>query len=232
LKELLYPKNFENISAARNLVGYDPIKKTFKSPSLAIHLGTSLKTICDELTHLILMDTQGFRCTTSTNTEEWLKNVKNFKKLVESRWNIELASLAQKDLHEKRWSKPSLLPLIDDVKLFRDECLRMAKNCDETFLKQKDDQKTYKLMVNVTSALLIRFNRCIGDVQFLKIAAYTSDQRNNYADSENALTGTEKMLTRQYKRVLNSGKGSRTVVTLVLQIIENFINVLLKNRHK
>uniref|UniRef100_A0A6P7G1V9 Uncharacterized protein PF11_0213-like n=1 Tax=Diabrotica virgifera virgifera TaxID=50390 RepID=A0A6P7G1V9_DIAVI len=50
-KDLLHPRNFDNVVAAvRIIVGYDHVKKTFKSPSLAMHLGTSLKSACDELT--------------------------------------------------------------------------------------------------------------------------------------------------------------------------------------
>ncbi|KAJ8937107.1 hypothetical protein NQ318_013065 [Aromia moschata] len=37
--------------------------------------------------------------------KQWLEDVKNFRKLVECRWNIELASLANKDLQEKRTYK-------------------------------------------------------------------------------------------------------------------------------
>jgi hypothetical protein len=89
------------------------------------------------------------------------------------------------------------------------------------------------MFVNVTLALLIVFNRRrIGDVQFLKIADYQNDHRSNSADFENALTETEKMLTNKYKRVMNSGKGSRAVVILLPKPIEAFIDLLLKNRHK
>jgi hypothetical protein len=53
--EILHPKNFDNILfATRRIVGYDHQKKTFTAPSLAMHLGTSLKLACDELTTLIL----------------------------------------------------------------------------------------------------------------------------------------------------------------------------------
>jgi hypothetical protein len=234
LKEILHPKCFENvISAARSVVGYDPIKKTFKSPSLAMHLGTSLKFACDELTHLLLKVSKGFKCVTPTETKECVQNVKNFKKLVESRWNTELGSLAHKDLNEKKWNKPLLLPLVKDIKTFQDECLKLASDCEKKILEQKDDVKTYKMFVNVTLALLIVFNRRrIGDVQFLKIADYQNDHRSNSADFENALTETEKMLTNKYKRVMNSGKGSRAVVILLPKPIEAFIDLLLKNRHK
>lgn len=43
-KELLHPKNFDAVVlTTREIAGYDPEKKTFKAPSLAMHMGTSLK---------------------------------------------------------------------------------------------------------------------------------------------------------------------------------------------
>lgn len=97
LKDILHPKNFDNVmSAVRTVVGYDPLQKTFKAPSLALHLGTSLKIVCDELAHLVLKQASGFKCKTENEVSCWLKNIKNFKKLVESRWNSEMGSLANK----------------------------------------------------------------------------------------------------------------------------------------
>jgi hypothetical protein len=76
-------------------------------------------------------------------------------------------------------------------------------------------------------SLLILFNRRrIGDVQYLKITDYKEDRRSDYTDFENALTEAEKVLTTQYKRVVNSGKGSRAVVILVPKEIEKIINTL------
>ncbi|KAJ8949759.1 hypothetical protein NQ318_018233 [Aromia moschata] len=63
LKDILHPKYFDNvISPVRNIEGYDAFKKSFKGPSLAMHLGTSLKLIYNELIHLILKgDIKKFR---------------------------------------------------------------------------------------------------------------------------------------------------------------------------
>lgn len=77
------------ISSIRN----DPNKKTFKTPNLAMHLGTSLKIAC-----LILRESRSFQCKSKTHVYIWLRNVKHLKKLIESRWNNELASLANKHL--------------------------------------------------------------------------------------------------------------------------------------
>ncbi|KAK9701402.1 hypothetical protein QE152_g30629 [Popillia japonica] len=51
----------QTVTAARNIGGYDHEKKTFKAPSLAMHLGTSLKPACEELTHLVLRESTGFK---------------------------------------------------------------------------------------------------------------------------------------------------------------------------
>jgi hypothetical protein len=127
-----------------------------------------------------------------------------------------------------------LLPLVNDIKIFREQCLKNAADCAKIFTEQKDDIKTYKLLVNCTLALLILFNRRrIGDVQFLKIEDYKKDQRSNCAQEfENALSKTERMLTTKYKRVLNSGKGSRAVVILLPEILQNYVNILLNNKEK
>ncbi|XP_050509409.1 uncharacterized protein LOC126886500 isoform X2 [Diabrotica virgifera virgifera] len=97
-KDLLHPRNFDNVVAAvRIIVGYDHVTKTFKSPSLAVHLGTSLKLACDELTQLILKESSGFKCNSSDESRQWLHNIKNFKILIEARWNSELAFPQHRD---------------------------------------------------------------------------------------------------------------------------------------
>lgn len=183
---------------------------------------------------MILKESNGFKCKSEERVPIWLRHVKKIKKLIESRWNTELASLANKDLQEKRWNKPLLLPLVNDIKTFREQCLKNAGDCAELFTEQKDDINTYKLLANTALALLILFiRRRIGDVQFLKIEDYKKDQRSNCVpEFENALSETERMLTTKYKRVLNSGKGSRAVVILVPEMLQNYVNILLKNREK
>lgn len=48
-----------------------------------------------------------------------------------------------------------------------------------------------------------------------------------FIDFENALGETEKNLTKKYRLVVNGRKGSRAVVILVPDIIQNYISVLL-----
>lgn len=76
------------------------------------------------------------------------------------------------------------------------------------------------------------YRRRIGDVQFLKIVDYEKDLPSNFQDFENALTETEKILTKKYKRVTNSGKGSRAVIILVPEMLQKNIEILLQYREK
>ncbi|XP_060533817.1 uncharacterized protein LOC132706479 [Cylas formicarius] len=231
LKDIIDPKNFDVIiTAVRNIAGYDPFKKTFKAPSLAMHLGTSLKAVCDVLIHQVLNESDGFK---DFDVKAWSDKIKNFKKLVESRWNMELSSLANKDLQQKNWDKPLLLPLVSDLKKLREEVLKMGKECCDKFNQSLDDVETYKLLVRCSLALLIIFNRRrIGDVQFLKIEDYRRVRSTECKDFETTLSDTEKLLTKKYKRLLSSGKGSRAIFILLPKILEDFIETMLSNRNK
>ncbi|KAB0804418.1 hypothetical protein PPYR_01388 [Photinus pyralis] len=234
LKDILKPKNFDHfLAATRKITGYNPTNKLFKAPSLAMHLGTYLKDICDECTHLVLKESPGFTCQSESETELLLQEIKKFKKLLISRWNTEISSLANKDLQEKKWNKPLLVPLVNDIKIFREEVLKMAEDCVKKFVNHIDDIHTYKLLVQCSLSLLILFNRRrIGDVQYLKIQDYMRQNKSSMKDFESALTESEKALTAKYRRIVNSGKGSRQVVILLPETLEKYINVLLEHRKK
>lgn len=92
-------------------------------------------------------------------------------------------------------------------------------------------ENDYKSLVQCVLSLLIIFNgKRIGDVQYMKISGYQNDQKSNYKDFEDALSATEKVLATRYRRVLNSGKGSRAV--LIPEDIDEFIQIILNHRHK
>lgn len=88
------------------------------------------------------------------------------------------------------------------------------------------------MLVECTLALVIIFNRRrIGDVQYLKIKNYVNKQQSNLTQFENSISDTEKILAKKYKRVLNSGKGSREVVILIPPELERYIETLLSHRN-
>ncbi|XP_043480488.1 uncharacterized protein LOC122510122 isoform X2 [Leptopilina heterotoma] len=233
-KDILKTRNVDNIiTATRKISGYDHLQKTFNAPSLAMHMGTYLKDICDLLQQLILKRSSGFSTSSEAECNAWLKDLKHFKNLITSSWNVEISSLANKDLQEKRWNKPLLVPLVSDIKKFRDETLILANECVEKFKNCIDDAIIYKTFVHCVLALIILFNRRrIGDVQYLKIQDYEKETISNFSDFKSALSESENILTTKYKRVVNSGKGSRAVVILVPELLQKFMKILLEERKK
>lgn len=234
MQSLLRPCHFDTIATAvRNLAGYDPVKKTFATASLAMHFGGNLKQLCDELHFLVQKDTKGFKSRTRSEKLITLEEIKSMKELMISRWNIEMASLANKDLKEKHWNKPLLIPLVSDIKLFREKTYEIAKKSVKTFKDNVDTEKDYKTLVQCVLSLLIIFNRRrIGDVQYMKISDYKNEQKSNFKDFLETLSATEKVLAMRYRRVLNSGKGSQAVVVLIPEDIDAFIQVFLEHRCK
>ncbi|XP_043472728.1 uncharacterized protein LOC122505283 [Leptopilina heterotoma] len=233
-KDMLKPQNLDNVlSATRQISGFNPLKRDFSAPSLAMHIGTYLKDVSDLLLRLILKKSSGFTTSSEEKCEKWLKEVKHFKNIISSSWNIEISSLANKDLQEKRWNKPLLVPLISDIKKFRDETIILARECEEKFQNCQDDVVTYKTFVHCVLGLVILFNRRrIGDVQYLKLQNYEKETKSNFTDFRKALSDSENALTTRYKRVVNSDKGSRAVVILVPELLQKFIKILLEQRKK
>ncbi|KAF2898335.1 hypothetical protein ILUMI_07839 [Ignelater luminosus] len=111
------------VLSAKAISGYDGEKKTYQASSLALHLGTTLQQVCELTTHLLLKTSPEFKC---DNLEERLKQVKRFRFLVQSQWSNEVSSLALKNLVERKWNKPVILPLTKDITKFRSHSLECA----------------------------------------------------------------------------------------------------------
>ncbi|KAF5277680.1 hypothetical protein FQA39_LY18437 [Lamprigera yunnana] len=230
--QLLNPTLFDDVVlCAKTISGYDDTRKTYKAPSLALHLGTTLQHMCELTTHLLLKKHTEFKC---TNYEGRLKEVKRFRFLVQSQWSNEVASLALKDLAEKKWNTLTMLPLTQDIIKFKEHIL---ENAEENFALLRNDRTNttaFKKLVDVSLALTILFNRRrIGDVQYVETETYL---KNFYASNQTEfieqLTESEKALTTKYKRVVAGGKGSRAIVILFPPNVQNYINLLLQIRQE
>lgn len=68
-------------------------------------------------------------------------------------------------------------------------------------------------------------------MQYLKLQDYNNhEKKTDSTDFQDTLTETEKQLTMAYKRVVNTGKGSRPVVVLVPNLLQKYISILLTHR--
>ncbi|KAF5279660.1 hypothetical protein FQR65_LT15317 [Abscondita terminalis] len=228
--EMLSTFNFDDvIFSTRIISGYSEEKKIFKAPSLAMHTGTLLKQICELAIHLLLKRNPEFKV---QDYEAKIKDLKRFKVLVESQWNFEISSLAMKDLSEKKWNKPVVLPLTKDIVKFRSYILKIAEDNEQILKNDIFNVTAYKNLVDSSLTLTILFNRRrIGDVQYVTIESYLKEYSNSdQIEYLEQLTESEKVLTKTYKRIVAGGKGSRAIVILFPQNIQKYIALLLRVR--
>ncbi|KAK4880746.1 hypothetical protein RN001_008892 [Aquatica leii] len=215
------------VASAKTISRYDDTLKKYLAPSLAIHLGTTLKQISDLCSHLILKG--AFKC---NNIEEKLKDLKRFKQMVETQWNCDISSIALKDLAENKWNKPVKLPLTKDVLQLRHYLDQVANENFYILQKQTFDKKAFRTLTEVSLILTILFNRRrIGDVQYVYVDSYLKDFESfDQTEFLDALTDSEKVLTANYKKVVAGGKGSRAIVILFPKNVQTYINLLLNIR--
>lgn len=230
LQDILKPKLFDTaIECAKRIGGYDIENKTYRSPSLSAHIGTSLKQVCDLYTRLILKEE-----IIPIDKDDTLRDIKRFKQLIDSQWTTEISSLAFKDLNEKKWEKPVMLPLTRDITKFKEYVSRVANKAATVLKTEPDNKKEFKNLIEASLTLTILFNRKrIGDVQYTKIKTYIDSIGSvNQEECEKALSDSEKMLTKHYKRIVTGGKGSKPVAILFPLILQSYIDLIVKLRNE
>lgn len=232
LKDVLTPRLFDTvIECAKNVGGYDKEKKTYRAASVSAHLGTSLKQICDLFISLLLKEDSSVPV---TKREELMKETKRFRQLIETQWTTEISSLAFKTLQEQHWKKPVMLPLTSDIKKFKEHVTKVADNAVSKLKENPVDKKEFRNLVEASLALTVLFNRRrIGDVQYTYLKTYTEHKSTeNQEECEHALTETEKILAKSYKRLVTGGKGSRPIAILLPFQLQEYITFFIDIRKK
>lgn len=239
LVEVMKPEFFDDlVSATKVIAGFNPDTKTFKASSLALHMGTSLKQLCN-IIHKHLMKKSEIFDFKDPDLE--LKNIKHLQKLVEDHWATEIASLALKDITEKHWEKPQIIPLTNDIIKFNSFVKKELEISSQLLSDMIDDKNeikkqtilNYKRLAKSIMALVLVLNRKrIGEIQYLKTSSYLKDfsDPNNQEELLESLSTSEKILCRNFKRVVCGGKGSRPVPILFSPYLQTKIELLLKVR--
>lgn len=107
LYSIVHPSKFKNIiRALRCIEEYDTTTKMFNSPSFALQMGTLLKKVISAAYSLEVQK--------DLNSPKL--NVLNvMKKLIEEEWSTEISTEACQNLTEKRFNKPTVMPLAEDL---------------------------------------------------------------------------------------------------------------------
>ncbi|CAH0560528.1 unnamed protein product [Brassicogethes aeneus] len=229
--DALKPENYDKVvSAVRIISGYNETDKSFQAPSLALHFKTILLSVCSAAKTLLLKKDPILPVTDYDNI---LKKLKDFRELVDYNWKFEMGSLALKDLNEKCSTRPKKIPISNDIILFKDYCYALGTKAIISLRKYPYNLKLFKDLIEVTLALTILINRKrIGDVQYLKQNTYHESENNFQKDCFDVLTDVEKEISKNFKRVVTIGKGSKPVPILFPRKIQEYIEVIFEVRNK
>lgn len=235
LLSCLHPDAFDDVIAAVKITSrYNPETRIFKSPSTALQFGTYLKQIADLTCKLIYRKKIPLPV---KDIEEFLKNLKRFRHLVDTQWTVELASLAMKNLSRNAAKKTLVLPLTEDViqlKKYTDQYAEDAYN----ELKKKPSMKAYSVLAETTLVSSIIHNRKrAGDIHFLQLDSFR-EQRNcpnlttGVEEFLQSLSPSEKIMVQSYFKYTSDSKTCQNVPILVPQVKLKHYDMLLKLREE
>lgn len=227
----LKPEMFENfVSATKIISGYCCVTRTFKASSLALHMGTTLKQVCDTATKFVIQKSKFFSYDDETKI---LKDIKRLKNLIEGHWNSELSSLALKNINENKYKKSKVLPLTSDVIVFEKFVSNVAEQMTNNLKLNTCSKSDYKCLSECVLGLVLLLNRKrIGEIQYLTIDTYCAPL--NHCQQEEfiqSLSACERSLTKNFKRVVTFGKGSKPVPILFSRNMQKYIDILLEKRN-
>ncbi|CAG9763774.1 unnamed protein product [Ceutorhynchus assimilis] len=226
LLEALDPTYYDHIVASTKAIArFDSEAETYGAPSLASNMGTQLKECIDVACNMLL---KKFR----TETES-MQNLKALKDLISSEWQYDVSTIANHDLSQKKWNKPSLIPLAEDLTLLRSYLLSEAEKCRNALETNPRDEKAFKILQEICYIQLLLLNRRrAGELQRITLHTYTTHINNDYKSSEfdNCISENEKILMKSFKRIVIKGKRGRGVPVLFTEEMVKNTDILLKNR--
>lgn len=201
------PKNFYKVIAAvKTVAGYDEKKNCYRTPSLALKLGHSLKKIGDIILCRAI----------AAEDEQMIKAAERFTQLCTKQWTGLVSHTALACLTKSKFNKPSTLPFTEDVQLLHQYLEKKSADAFEN-LKQHESPQTYAELARVTLAQIIIFNRRrAGEVSKMTLDSFKRrDQAELHEDIAAGLTQFEQKLAKHFSRVEIIGKRGRKVAVLL-----------------
>lgn len=93
--------------ATKNISGYDSVNHCFDSPSLALQMGTIIKSAINAAYSVEIQKPEPL--------SDRLVNLKNLTILIETDWAHEISTEAGQNLAINKFNKPTLIPAAEDI---------------------------------------------------------------------------------------------------------------------
>lgn len=227
LLDALDPLNFDTIVNCTKIIAkYDSETESYGAPSLAANMGTQLKECIDVAYNMLLKSCR--------RENENLEKLKVLKELISSEWQYEISTLANKDLQQKKWNKPSLIPLAEDLTLLKSYLSAEGEKYYNILQTDKSNEKAFKILQEICYVQLILLNRRrVGELQRMTVNCYTTNINNKIStEFDSCISDSERMLMKAFKRIVIKGKRGRGVPVLFTEDMSKNIELLLSVREK
>lgn len=209
------------VNCTREVAGCSNETSQFKTPSLALKIGCSLKKCAGILKGNALI----------TGDENLERKAAKFMELYDLKWNEEVTAHAHRTLKEMKRNQVQLIPLTVDVMLLNDFLHKKIQEAQQKLTENKNNKDAWCQLSEVTLAQLILFNRRRqGEASKLKVNDYLKKHTARQEDVLLGLTNLEKKLCSSLEKVDIVGKRGRTVPILLTNKVKMSVNVLLETR--
>lgn len=223
LKECISPQQFDKVlEAVRSLAGLNPETGRYKTPSLAIKLGQSLQKCA------LIIKADCIR--TGDPVSE--KQTEKFSELASIEWNHKVSSGARTSLYERKFNKPNMLPLSEDILKIQSKLSEVMTENKKLLTSGGNNKVAWKTLAEVTLSKLILFNRRrSGEVQRIKEEDFTK-RRQCYSNSDvmDSLSQWEQTLCNKMERIEIKGKRGRKVPILMTKEMVEAMELLVCTR--
>jgi hypothetical protein len=219
----LKPQKFPIVvNSVRNIAGFDSSSKTYAKPSLALRLGHSLKACANEIESQAMID----------GLDLDKQQAADFVRLCDAQWSSKVSTHALSTLHERKWNKPLLLPLTEDIKKLHTHLDNEANRCRS----EPISKAVWYQLAQVLLAQIILFNRRrSGEVGRMKLSEYvkaTESKIDMHDDVRSSLSALEKSLCDKFTRLEIRGKRGRKVPVLLASEMKDNVDYLISKRNE
>ncbi|XP_041823315.1 uncharacterized protein LOC121628352 isoform X2 [Melanotaenia boesemani] len=224
LQDVLVPPNFSlAVAASKKASGYTRTKYRYSTPSLALKLGHSLKTVCD------IMIGQHVKA----EDEMAASRVRSFSGLLAAEWDLYVSRRARTNLEEDKWNKKEMIPLTEDVMKLQ-KMLKATEEASKQKLMEGPNPQAYKTLSECILSQIILFNRR-RQGEAAKMPLVTYKERNKEKpnrDVMQCLSKLEQDLSQTFTRIVIRGKRGRKVPVLLTKQMSESLDFLIENRNQ
>ncbi|KAJ8046141.1 hypothetical protein HOLleu_04717 [Holothuria leucospilota] len=222
LKDAIHPQNFcDVVEAVRQTAGFNPISKQYKTPSLALQIGFSLRAVAGIL--------KGEALKTGDKSEQ--EAAECFDKLCGLEWSQEVSHNAIMTLEKRKFNKPQMLPLGEDVVKLSRHLREISKKHSEILHANSSDNGAWYILAKATLAQLILFNRRrSGEVERVLLEECNNITSELNEDVLSSLSKWEQSLCKKLKRLEIRGKRGRRVPILMTEALHCNVQKLIFTR--